>query len=66
MATTMCGIWSREEMKACRFDWVITPLRASIKMMARSADDAPVTMLRVYCVWPGVSAMMNLRFGVAK
>ncbi len=28
--------------------------------------DAPVTMLRVYCVWPGVSAMMNLRLGVAK
>ena len=22
---------------------------------------APVTMLRVYCSWPGVSAMMNLR-----
>ena len=22
-----------------------------------------VTMLRVYCSWPGVSAMMNLRFG---
>ena len=28
--------------------------------------DAPVTMLRVYCTWPGVSAMMNFRFGVAK
>ena len=27
---------------------------------------APVTMLRVYCTWPGVSAMMNLRLGVAK
>ena len=25
-----------------------------------------VTMLRVYCTWPGVSAMMNLRRGVAK
>ena len=28
--------------------------------------DAPVTMLRVYCSWPGVSATMNLRFSVAK
>jgi hypothetical protein len=27
------------------------------------AVEAPVTMLRVYCSWPGVSAMMNLRFG---
>ena len=39
---------------------------ASIRMMAASAVDAPVTMLRVYCSCPGVSAMMNLRFGVAK
>jgi hypothetical protein len=30
--------------------------------MATSAVDAPVTMLRVYCTCPGVSAMMNLRF----
>ena len=28
--------------------------------------DAPVTMLRVYWMWPGVSAMMNLRRRVAK
>ena len=34
--------------------------------MASSAVDAPVAMLRVYCSWPGVSARMNLRFGVAK
>jgi len=35
--------------------------------MARvSAVDAAVTMLRVYCAWPGASAMMNLRRGVAK
>ena len=27
---------------------------------------APVTILRVYCTWPGVSATMNLRRGVAK
>jgi hypothetical protein len=40
-----------------------TPRRASIRMIARSAVDAPVAMLRVYCTCPGVSAMMNLRFG---
>jgi hypothetical protein len=34
--------------------------------MARSAVEAPVTMLRVYCTWPGVSARMKLRFAVAK
>jgi hypothetical protein len=28
--------------------------------------EAPVTMLRVYCRSPGVSAMMNIRHGVAK
>ena len=31
-----------------------------------SAVEAPVTMLRVYCSWPGVSATINLRFSVAK
>ena len=30
------------------------------------AVEAPVTMLRVYWMCPGVSAMMNLRAGVAK
>ena len=35
-------------------------------MMARSAVEAPVTMFRVYWMWPGVSAMMNFRRGVAK
>jgi hypothetical protein len=34
--------------------------------MARLAVEAPVAMLRVYCSWPGVSAMMNLRLGVEK
>ena len=33
---------------------------------ATSAVEAPVTMLRVYWMCPGVSAMMNLRRGVAK
>ncbi len=43
-----------------------TPWRASTSTMARSAVEAPVAMLRVYCSWPGVSATMNLRFGVEK
>ena len=51
---------------ACRRDCSSTPLRASTSTMARSAVDAPVTMLRVYWMWPGVSATMNLRRGVAK
>ena len=57
---------SSAAMKAWRRDCCSTPLRASIRIMARSAVEAPVTMLRVYCSWPGVSAMMNLRLGVAK
>ena len=39
--------------------------RASTSTIARSAVEAPVTMLRVYCAWPGVSAMMKRRRGVA-
>jgi hypothetical protein len=35
--------------------------RASIEDDRQFAVDAPVAMLRVYCSWPGVSAMMNLR-----
>ena len=31
----------------------MTPLRASTRITATSAVDAPVTMLRVYCTWPG-------------
>jgi hypothetical protein len=41
-------------------------LRASTSSTATSAVDAAVTMLRVYCSWPGLSAMMNLRRAVAK
>ena len=41
-------------------------LVTSIKATATSLLDAPVTMLRAYCSCPGASAMMNLRFGVAK
>ena len=40
--------------------------RASTSTTARSAVDAPVAMLRVYCAWPGLSPMMNERVGVAK
>ncbi len=64
--TTRWGMRSSEAMNACRRDCSTTPLRASIRISARSAVDAPVTMLRVYCSWPGVSAMMNLRRGVWK
>ena len=53
-------------MKLCRFVWASTPWRASIRMTASWQFDAPVAMLRVYCSWPGVSAMMNLRFAVEK
>jgi hypothetical protein len=42
------------------------PMRASTSTMAMSAVEAPVTMLRVYWMCPGVSARMNLRLGVAK
>ncbi len=35
----------------------------SIRITARFAVEAPVAMLRVYCSWPGVSAMMNFRRG---
>ena len=64
--TTRCGMRSSDAMNACRRDCSSTPLRASTSTSARSAVEAPVTMLRVYCSWPGVSAMMNLRRGVWK
>src|SRR3954454_6338447 len=57
---------SSEAMNAWRFVCSTTPWRASTRTMARSAVDAPVTMLRVYCTWPGVSARMNERRAVAK
>ena len=37
------------------------PARASTSSTARSAVEAPVAMLRVYCSWPGVSATMKAR-----
>ena len=38
----------------------------NVAITARSAPEAPVTMLRVYCSCPGVSATMNLRLSVEK
>ncbi len=51
---------------ACRRVCSTTPWRASTSTIATSAVEAPVTMLRVYCSCPGVSARMNRRRGVAK
>ena len=48
-----------------KIDWR-APVVALLPQTRRHALLAPVTMLRVYCTWPGVSAMMNLRRGVAK
>ena len=45
---------------------LIGTMPASIKMIARSAVEAPVAIFRVYCSWPGVSAIMNLRRSVEK
>src|SRR5690349_9891362 len=42
------------------------PLRASTRMTAASAVEAPVAMLRVYCSWPGQSATMKARRRVEK
>ena len=53
-------------MRVWRLVWVSTPLRASTRITARSAVEAPVAMLRVYCSCPGVSATMKRRAGVAK
>ncbi len=41
-------------------------LVTSTSTTAASLPAAAVTMLRVYCSWPGASAMMNLRVRVAK
>ena len=53
-------------MNAWRRLCSVMPRRASSRRTATSAVEAPVTMFRVYWMWPGVSAMMNRRFGVAK
>ena len=65
-AATTWRMPSRLAMNACRRVCVVTPLRASIRLMASWQWLAPVAMLRVYCSWPGQSAMMKLRRAVAK
>ena len=52
-------------MQVCRRVCSRSPLVTSTTTRARSAVDAPVAMLAVYCTWPGQSAMMYLRVGVA-
>ena len=44
---------SRCASVACRRVWRTMPWRASTSSTARCAVDAAVTMLRVYCSWPG-------------
>jgi hypothetical protein len=46
--STRCGTRSNVVRNACRRDCSTRPLRASTRISARSAVDAPVTMLRVY------------------
>ena len=45
---------------------LIGPSTASQIADTASALEAAVTMLRVYCSWPGASPMMNLRCSVLK
>ena len=65
-ASTTCGTRSSAAIAACRRVCSTTPLRASTRTTVSSAVEAPVTMLRVYCTCPGVSARMNRRRAVAK
>ena len=65
-AQTRCGTPSSVARNAWRRLCSVMPLRASSRISATSAVEAPVTMLRVYWMCPGVSAMMNFRRGVAK
>ena len=64
-ATITCRIRSRAAIVAWRRLCSVSPARASTSSSARSAVEAPVTMLRVYCAWPGQSARMKRRRGVA-
>ena len=61
-ASTTWRMPSSETISECRRVCGNSPLRASTSRMARSALEAPVAMLRVYCSCPGVSATMNERF----
>jgi hypothetical protein len=55
------GLGQQLEAASCQGSLV-----ASTSTTAASALDAAVTMLRVYCSWPGASPMMNLRVSVLK
>ena len=59
-------MFSREAMIEWRLVCSITPFLASIKMIIKSALDAPVTMFLVYCICPGASAIINFLLGVVK
>ncbi len=52
-----------DRVTACLFD---DPVTASTRMIMRLALLAPVTMLRVYWICPGASAIINFRLGVEK
>ena len=73
-AKTMLGTRSRCASSAwrrvCGSSATGRAARSSLVMStsttAASLPAAAVTMLRVYCSWPGASAMMNLRSRVAK
>ena len=64
-AATMIDLTpSRAAMQRWRRVCSLSPLATSSTTSARSAVDAPVAMLRVYCTCPGQSAIMNFRLGV--
>ena len=48
---------NKEIINEWRLVCSITPCLASIKIIAKSTPLAPVTILRVYCMWPGASAI---------
>ncbi|SHV41351.1 Uncharacterised protein [Mycobacteroides abscessus subsp. abscessus] len=65
-ANTSRGTPKSASTAACRRVCSMTPLRASTSRITSCAVEAPDTVFRVYCTWPGVSARMNERLGVAK
>ena len=54
------------QILACLLVCTSTPCFASMRMTARSANDAPTAMFLVYSSWPGVSATMKLLLSVVK
>ena len=74
IAKTMLGTRSRRASRLWRrvcgssttSGTEVSSLVMSTSTTAASLPAAAVTMLRVYCSWPGASAMMNLRVLVAK